>query len=546
MKKIVLIIIAVLVIGAIGVFAFTSNQPIVVATPNLDKLGEESTNEEIIQAATADYQAQKYSQDNPFIVTDLFGKNKLSAYVAFPINEESTYSYTVAGKDKYSDFTMSSEVAQADNMIIPIIGLYENYNNEVTITIKDESGKENDITVNIQTGELAENFIPNLDMDTSYSDIETASESLQDGLIWTAMGNGYDVNGEIRVALGQKGVQTANPISLNDDGSYLQMYYDKVESIDFTGRVLTTYEMPEGYEPHHDQMSAENGYTYILTTPNVKYEEGKDNYNDGHIAVYKTGVSGLPVKEFDLNTDFIGNQVNDAGTIQDAGTDLMHLNSVDYYQPTNSIIVSSQTMNLLAAFNADTFELQWTTADPAGQGDNASKSKALTQLDSYVPSNGQHNSHVTENPLWDDGDESTIEIQLFDNEYCVDENGDTIFHELDTTIGDRKECESPDSEILVYRIDTKNKTVDTIYQSKLEGQRSSTQASWFQSPDYKYNTITYTQTGTIFVTDAENNIIFSASNPEGTDPMTYSTYRGRVLNNQQLASNFTYVSENYN
>ncbi len=542
MKKIVISLLVVILLVAL--IAIGSKAAVLeVSTDNIDALSEDASQAKIIKAATKDYNAQEYTIGSPFMVTDLFNRNALSAYVAFPIEQQATYSYTVKGKDKNSDFTLEDTNSQSDTMVVPVIGLYADYQNDVEITVNYKDGKSKKVKVQIETGSVDENIIPNLDIDTSYSDIETATESLENGLIFTAMGNAYDINGEIRVALGQSDVQTANPINLNADGSYLQMYKYSVESIDFTGRTLATYEMTEGYKPHHDMMSASNGYTYVLTSPEVEYEKGENNFNEGHLAIYKTGQSGLPIKDIDLNTAFIGNKVNDAGTNQDPGTDLMHLNSVDYYEPTNSIIVSSQTMNLLAAFDADTFKVQWTTADVNGQGKNASKSKMLEKLDSYVASNGQHNSHVTYNPAFDDGDESTIEIQLFDNLYCVDEDGNSIFAKLDPSIGTRNECTSPDSKLLVYRVDTKNMTVDTIYESSIEGVRSSTQASWYTSPSYKYNTISYTQIGTLYITDQDNNVIFTAANPEGTTPITYSTYRGRVLSNEQIQANVEYASK---
>lgn len=535
-KKIIIIAISI-----ISIFVVMLNVgEFQVETPTIDSLGEDASQTELIYAAKEDYKSKKYSIKTPFVINDLFNRNKLSAYVIFPIDEEATYSYTVTGKDKNTNFSINSDVSQDDNMVVPIIGLYENYNNKVSIDINYKSGEKDQLELEIQTDKIDDNIISKLDIDTSYSDIDSAVQSLEGGLLFTAMGNGYDVNGDIRVALGQKGVQTANPISLNYDGSYLQMYEDHVESIDFTGRTITSYEMVDGYEPHHDQMSAVNGYTYVLTSPGLQYEEGKDIYNEGHIAVYKTGKSGKPIAQYDLNTDFIGNKVNDAGTNQSAGTDLMHLNSVDYYEPTNTVIVSSQTMNLIAGFDADTFELQWTTADSAGQGNNDSKKHILKKLKGYVASNGQHNVHITSNPKFDDNNDDTIELQMFDNLYCVDENGESIFAELDSTIGERKECSSPDSKQLVYRIDPKKMTVDTIYEQTLEGIRSATQASWFQSPDYKYNTISYTQIGTVYITDEENNIIFTAANPEITDPLTYSTYRARILSNDQITSNIEY------
>lgn len=496
---------------------------------------------EIINEMQDDYNSEEYSFEQPFIRIDPFERNSLSAYVAVPINHKASYEYTVLGKDEYTDFTIESDKVQSDVLVIPIVGLYENYDNTIEVSVKYGNGEVEDFEVSINTDELDESIVDKFEPDFSDSSRQEASDGFEDGLLFTSTGNAYDVNGDIRVALGSEdNYTTANPINLNDDGSFLIDTSDSVESIDLTGRILTEYEMEEGFEPHHDHISASNGYTYVLVSPEVEYVEGQENYNEGHLAVYKTGVSDLPVETIDLNQYFLGNKVNDKATNMPVGTDLIHLNSIAYDEPTNTLILSSQSQNMLFGIDADNYSLQWTSRDE--EGDNSDGEKRLDRLKDFVPSSGQHNVQVTHNPMFDDDNDETIELMIFSNGFCLNEEEKNDFTTLDDTVGVDSTCTSADtSQLLVYRVNPSEMTIETIFESSIEDYHSETQSGWTQSPDYKYNYICYNEMGTFVIADEEMNIIYSAYNLVETaedhdDDPGYGLYRARILTHNQINS----------
>ncbi len=504
---------------------------------NLESLQSRDNQEKVITALKADYQAEQYTTTQPFVAVDPFERNVLSAYVVMPIDEQASYSYTVEGKDQFTDFTQTTDKMQSDTLIVPVAGLYEAYVNKVIIDINYQSGASQEVVVGIETGSIEDEMIDHLTVDVSASSRRKAYDSLQGGFIFTAMGNGYDLSGEIRVALGQSQVAEANPLTLNDDGSFLLMLDESVEDIDLIGRVHATYEMEENYIPHHDQISASNGFTYVLTSPDIEYANSRNIFNEGHIAVYKTGKSGPPIETYNLNKYFLGNKVNNASTNQPAGTDLLHLNAITYDKPSNTVIVSSQTQNMLVGIDADDFSIKWTTADK-NQG-NSSGDKRLAKLENYVQSNGQHNIQVTNNPAFDDNDEQTIEVTMFNNRFCLNEDGDAVLAELSPKIGDEDVCSpAATSQVLVYRIDLQEMTVDTIFEQEIEGFASPTQGSWYQSLDYQYNYIGYSDMGLLAVADDEFNLLFTASNPldEELEYFGYGMYRSRILGEEQLQS----------
>lgn len=482
------------------------------------------------------YDASQYSIDNPFIAINPYDFNELSAYVVFPIEGKATYSYTVVGKDEYSNYTQTSTVEQSDNLIIPIIGLYQDYNNTIEITVDYKNGGYEQFAINIQTPAIEDQSLAKIDVDTSYSDQQTVTDALEGGFMFLASGDAYDANGDLRVKMSSNGASIANPFHVNEDGSLL-IFKHGLKEIDLTGRVITEYTSPEGYDPHHDAISASNGYVYSLMTPNNSYEEFEETgiYNEGIISVWKRGEGDEPVLTVDFSPQFEGNKVNNAPTNQDKGTDLLHFNSLSYYEPTNTLLVSSQSENFIMGVDADTLEVLWTTADE--EVGDAYEDLKLEWKDGHVHSNGQHNIQVTSNPKYDDGNDKTIEMILFSNYYVVDENNKSVYAELGPDLNYEGRVETTKSDVLVYRVDTENNTVETIDQFGYEGYASETMSGYTESPDYKYGYVNYANQNRMLILDADHNILGEMAIPVEIDPTqkVYTTsYRMPVINAEQL------------
>ncbi len=483
------------------------------------------------------YDAETYSIENPFIALDPYGQNKLSAYVAFPIEEAATYSYTVVGKDENTNYTQTSSVEQKDNLVIPVIGLYEDYNNTVEITVDYVNGAYEQFAINIQTDAVGEDVANVMTVDTSASDVDTFSSALEGGFVFTAFGKGYDANGDIRVSFENKGQGQAAPFHINEDGTFLNFVGGTLVEMDLTGRTITEYISSDDSRPHHDAIAASNGKVYSLMTHNYTYEEFQETgvYNEGIIMVWEQGQGEEPILEVDLSPLFEGNKVNNAPTNQDPGTDLLHFNSLSYYEPTNTLLVSSQSQNMILGLDADTLDVQWTTADDLVGEQQADKK--LEWLEGHVHSNGQHNIQVATDPKYDDGNDKTIEMMLFSNYYCVDEDNVSVYAELSPDLSMEGCSDVTQSDVLVYRVDTENLTVETIDQFGFEGYFSNTMSGWTQSPDYEYNYITYANQGVMIVTDAEQNILGEVSFDEDSQiaPGYYpGNYRMPVITQDEL------------
>lgn len=517
----------------------TEREPVEYATDTGVQREEISVQDQIIEEQKLAYDKGDYSLENPYVTVDPFEKNILSAYVVFPIENDSSYSFTVEGKDENTSFTASSEVQQSENMIVPVYGLYENYNNLITINVLEKDKVVDTVDVEIQTEAVGSDYdlYKTLETDYSMSSEEEAAAAFENGLYFTAKDNGYDVNGELRVALGKEDVSWENPVQFQADGSFLQLNeeQDALYDIDMNGYISAIYVEPDDKDIHHDAYVASNGYVYALTTYGVEYEESQaeEKYNMGSIAVYEAGTVSKPVYEKDLSPQFVGDLVNNAPTNSPLKTDLLHMNSITYDEPTDTILISSQSTNMIIGVDAHNLDVKWTTAEEANR--NAMGEYALEAKEGYEASNGQHNIQVNTDPKYDDGKDYTIEYKIFDNIYCVDNDGNTVYTELDSVPAEKDCPAAPASELIVQRVNTRKGTIETLESQLIEDYRSHTQSSWFTSQSNDYNFITYTNSNLAVVTDADFNILVEYRLSD-ENKYNISYYRSRVISGDELTT----------
>lgn len=81
----------------------------------------------------AEFRSGNYTLANPLIVKNPYLINPLSAVLCFKTEEETTAQITVKGKAEPGD--LSHIFAEAKEHVLPIYGLYDNYENTVVITL---------------------------------------------------------------------------------------------------------------------------------------------------------------------------------------------------------------------------------------------------------------------------------------------------------------------------------------------------------------------------------------------------------------------------
>lgn len=502
-----------------------------------DTVSSEAVEAEVVEAKAIisefeDYDSSQYSIENPYISIDKYGMNPLSAYVIMPIEQAASFSYTVQGIDDSADYTFNTDELQGENLVIPVIGLYASYQNTVDITINYQDGTTETTSIGIETGAVADYVTTKIDVDTTSSSTEDATAALNGGFIFDNRINGYDINGDVRVAMEIEDLDwQGNALRINDDGTFMMGTMDYIYNISITGRVLFEYKTPEGYYMNHDYISAEDGNTYVILSP----EEENMTYTDtglkeeAFVAVYETGVDELPNQIFDINQLVVDNAVNATNTFTTAQDELVHLNAIAYDEYSDTIMLSSQSQNAIIAIDPQDGSLKWIIKDPADVFTNSELT--LEAVGDFEYTNGQHSINITTDEKYDDGDDSTIELTVYNNKFCLDWEGNAI---VSTTGGYETSCASQDaSSLLVYRIDTEENTVEMLDSFEVPGYYSSIRSSWFQSEDYTYNYITYGDMGQMIATDEDFNILFSVQSDEA-DTYYQNMYRARVISGDQL------------
>lgn len=212
-------------------------------------------------AMLAEFESGNYTIENPLVKYNPYLINPLAAVVLFKTGEETAVTITVRGKDRHGD--ISHTFPKASTHILPVLGLYADYNNTVDIRLYRGYTK----TIQIQTEPLG-NDVPRLVR------METTPAYLKDQLIivspaLTQLASGFDYQGEIRWYLN---IPTVFDIKRLKNGNIsigshrlLQMpyYMSGLYEMSMVGKIYREYAIPGGY--HHDQFEMEDGNLLVLT-----------------------------------------------------------------------------------------------------------------------------------------------------------------------------------------------------------------------------------------------------------------------------------------
>lgn len=272
--------------------------------------------------------------ENPKVILNPYGNSPLTALIIFKTNDLTTPTITIKG-NKDSDDLIHTFIPSKIH-ILPIYGLYENYNNEVIV---DVSGNKK--TINIQTEKLPDDFVKmtNIEKDIKTNDFYfTTSEDKKYTLA-------YDCNGNVRWYL--KGdykweIQRLNNghLLISDDKLINSPYYSKgLMEIDLLGKIYYQYNIPNGY--HHSVIELDNG-NFLLAS---------NNFNDGTVEDY--------IIELDRNSGNIVKQWNLHKLQNNDKENWLGLNSLIYDKKNNSITFTGKNNNMIANIDYNTGQINW-------------------------------------------------------------------------------------------------------------------------------------------------------------------------------------------
>lgn len=304
------------------------------------------------EAMIAEFNRGDYTIEHPLVKYNPYLINPLAAVVLFKTQQEVAVTITVRGKDRHGDIRHT--FPRSTTHILPILGLYGNYNNTVEIQLY----RGQTTTVWIQTEPLG-NDVPKLVR------METTPGYLQDQLIivspaLTQLASGFDYNGEIRWYLNIptvfdiKRLKNGNIITGSHRLLQMPYYMSGLYEMSMVGKIYKEFVLPGGY--HHDEIEMEDGNLLVLTE-----DLRSDTVEDMMVLLDRN--TGDILKTWDFK-DFIEPGCGKSGSW--SAHDWFHNNAVWYDKNTHSVTLSGRHIDAMVNIDYDSGKLNWIIGDPEG------------------------------------------------------------------------------------------------------------------------------------------------------------------------------------
>ena len=378
-----------------------------------------------------EYGKESHTIANPYVVLNPYLIAPLTALVMFESEKPAFAKVTVKGKEAAGDY-MYRPKSDARKMVLPIYGLYEDYEN--TVVIELSTGET--ATLKIVTEKASEQ----LKKPTS---IETTPEYMEDNVMMVsptspAYTAAYDYAGDARwyntlnLAFDLKRVRNGR-LFVGTDRLVAPPYHTTgIYEMGMIGKIYKEFRIPGGY--HHDEWEMENGDILILT----QYL-ARGTVEDACVMVDRN--TGEILKEWDHQDVLPVYPVGGSGS-QDAH-DWFHNNAVWYDKKTNSLTFSGRHQDIIINRDFETGKLNWIIGDPTGWPEDMQKYFFKPVGGDFDWQYEQHACMVLPN-----GD-----IMCFDNGHWRSKEKEHYVDAKDNF-----------SRGVIYHIDTDNMTIEQVWQ----------------------------------------------------------------------------------
>lgn len=320
------------------------------------------------EAMLKEFEAGRYTIENPLVKYNLYLISPLSAVVCFETEEEVAVTVTVKGKTPQGN--MSHTFPKAKKHVLPVVGLYSNYNNQVELRLY--RGKSN--TIEIMVPDVYDGKSPIYSMDTT-------PEYLQDNVILVSpagedLASAFDYAGDARwhmnvpCVFDVKRLKNGNLIMGSSRIIQMPYYMSGLYEISPCGKIYKEFRVPGGY--HHDEFEMEDGNLLCLTE-DLTSETVEDmcvllDRNTGEI-LRKWDYKVAFQKAFGDLSEEATKWFNTKGIGQSgswSAHDWFHNNAVWYDKNTNSMTFSGRHMDSMINLDYETGDLNWIISDPTG------------------------------------------------------------------------------------------------------------------------------------------------------------------------------------
>ena len=413
---------------------------------------------------------QDASMDAPLAILDPFGTGSNGLLLSFQTERRSQIRYTVhTTSAELPDYTAVAQ-SSADgnsfsrNHCFLLIGLVPGETNEVTLEALGERGRvQQTVTFTIEMPEAISGYANQLD--TSDGD---STAALTDGLYY-AMGLGdyygytffFDNDGVLRYEMVLEGFHS-DRFLYTDGGLYTCVSSRKIALMSPLGQAVRVYDLGQ-YELHHDINWGPDGTILALVN-----DTEQDTVMDVVISLDPaTGEVSEVVDFSELMDGYYGEMTHPVpitgGSFWQAGEDdWLHLNSVQYMEKDDSILVSSRETSTIIKVSdiGGTPTLSAFIGDPAFWADTPYADLCYAMDGDFVAQYGQHDVELVADDSLEDGQ---YLLRMYDNNYWSLSTRDGYDPELADSVS--TSLTSGDaSYITFYLVDDNAKTFSLVEQ----------------------------------------------------------------------------------
>ena len=413
---------------------------------------------------------QDASMDAPLAILDPFGTGSNGLLLSFQTERRSQIRYTVhttsAELPNYTAVAQSSADGNSfsRNHCFLLIGLVPGETNEVTLEALGERGRvQQTVTFTIDMPEAISGYANQLD--TTDGD---STAALTDGLYY-AMGLGdyygytffFDNDGVLRYEMVLEGFHS-DRFLYTDGGLYTCVSSRKIALMSPLGQAVRVYDLGQ-YELHHDINWGPDGTILALVN-----DTKQDTVMDVVVSLNPETGEVSEVVDFSEQMDgYYGEMTHPVpitgGSFWQAGEDdWLHLNSVQYMEKDDSILVSSRETSTIIKVSdiGGTPTLSAFIGDPAFWADTPYADLCYAMDGDFVAQYGQHDVELVADDSLEDGQ---YLLRMYDNNYWSLSTRDGYDPELADSVS--TSLTSGDaSYITFYLVDDNAKTFSLVEQ----------------------------------------------------------------------------------
>lgn len=362
-----------------------------------------------------------WTAEAPLAILNPFGTGSNGLYLYFETTLPTQVSYTIHVDDAsipdYTATAASGQQTYTKEHEFQLIGLVPGETNQVTLTLTGSWGNvRQQVTFSITMPETHSGYPTQLDYTEGAS-----TAQLSDGLFAMMRTNGYlgygfffDNSGVMRYEMVLEGFGLDRVLSYGDE-IVTCVSSTRLARMDGLGQVLQVYDL-DGYELHHDITYGPDNTVVALvnkldsdTTEDVVIEVDLESGEVTELVDFSALMAAYCEAQtypISITSDFFWEAGN---------WDWLHLNTVQYLEEEDSLIVSSRetsTIIKVERVHSDP-QLTWLLGNPTFWEDTAYADLSLTPVGDFVFQYGQHSVEYA-----GAGDEEGVYyLSLYNNNY---------------------------------------------------------------------------------------------------------------------------------